>query len=197
LIVNNTRRAGTVAHPAELRYIIGIINHERNNTMKKRFISLFMSACMILSGGAALAEHNAGHMESNHGAAAESNHADVKMHRACPHCGMDRDKFAHSRILITYSDGTSVGVCSLHCAVTELKANKSKSVKIVEVADLNSKKLIDAQKAAWVIGGSKRGVMTQTPKWAFAKKDDAAAFIKKNGGKLASYKEALAIAEKD
>lgn len=165
--------------------------------MKKRFISLFISACMILSGGAVLAEHKAGHMESNHSAAAESGHADVKMHQACPHCGMDRDKFAHSRMLITYSDGSSVGVCSIHCAVTELKANKSKTVKAVEVGDLNSKKLIDAEKATWVIGGSRKGVMTRTPKWAFAKKDDAAAFIKKNGGKLASYKEALALAEKD
>lgn len=165
--------------------------------MKKRFISLFMSACMILSGGAALAEHKAGHMESSHGAAAESGHADVKMHQACPHCGMDRDKFAHSRILITYSDGTSVGVCSLHCAITELKASKSKTIKTVETADLNSNKLVNAEKATWVIGGSKRGVMTRTPKWAFAKKDDAAAFIKKYGGKPATYKEALALAEKD
>ena len=168
--------------------------------MKKNLIALFTTVSVTLSGGAALAEHKPGHMEGHqHGAsaAAESSHPDVKMYKACPHCGMDREKFAHSRMLITYTDGTSAGTCSLHCAVTELKANKVKTVKTVEAADLNSKKLIDVEKATWVVGGSRSGVMTRTPKWAFAKKDDAAAFIKKNGGRLASYKEALELAEKD
>lgn len=168
--------------------------------MKKQLVALFASAFLTLSGGAALAELNSGHMEGHQhaaGTAAESIHADVKMHQACPHCGMDREKFAHSRMLVTYSDGSSVGVCSIHCTVTELKSNKGKMVKTVEVADLNTKKLVDAEKATWVIGGSRKGVMTRTPKWAFAGKDDAAAFISKNGGKLATYKEALALAEKE
>jgi hypothetical protein len=110
---------------------------------------------------------------------------------------MDREKFSYSRLLITYTDGTSAGVCSIHCTATELKASKSKTATSVEVADLNSRKLIDAEKAAWVIGGSRKGVMTKTAKWAFAKKDDADAFVKKHGGKSATYKEALALAEKD
>jgi len=168
--------------------------------MKKQLAALFAAALLTLSGGAALAEMTPGQMGGHQhaaGAAAESIHADVKMHQACPHCGMDREKFAHSRMLITYSDGSTVGVCSIHCTVTELKSNKVKTVKTVEVADLNSKKLVDAEKATWVIGGSRKGVMTRTPKWAFASKDDAAAFISQNGGKLATYKEALALAEKE
>jgi len=168
--------------------------------MKKHLVALIAAAFLTLSGGAAQAENKPGHMEGHqHGAggAAEFLHADVKMHQDCAHCGMDREKFAHSRMLITYSDGSSVGVCSIHCTVTELKAGKGKTVKVVEVADLNGKKLVDAEKAAWVIGGSRKGVMTQTPKWAFAKKDDAAAFVSKNGGKLATYKEALTLAEKE
>jgi len=27
----------------------------------------------------------------------------------CKHCGMDRTKFAHSRMVVTYSDGNSTG----------------------------------------------------------------------------------------
>lgn len=123
--------------------------------------------------------------------------ADVEEHNTCPHCGMDREKFAHLRMLVTYSDGSSVGVCSIHCLVTELKGNKGKPIKTVEVADLYSKRLVDAEKATWVIGGDKKGVMTRTAKWAFAKKDDAVAFVVKNGGTLATYKEALALAEKE
>jgi nitrous oxide reductase accessory protein NosL len=168
--------------------------------MKKQLVALFAAVFMTLSGGAASAGQNPGHMEGHqHGAgtAAETIHADVKMHQACPHCGMDREKFAHSRMLITYTDGTSVGVCSIHCTVTEVKSKRGKTIKTVEVADLNSKILVDAEKATWVIGGSKKGVMTRTPKWAFAQKDDAAAFISKNGGKLATYKEALTLAEKE
>lgn len=168
--------------------------------MNKSIAALLLSLSLTVGMGNALAEHSPGQMKNHQhggGEAAGSVYADVKMHQSCPHCGMDRDKFAHSRMLITYSDGSSAGMCSIHCAVTELKASKGKQVKMVEVADLNSKKLVVAEKASWVIGGSRKGVMTRTPKWAFAKKEDAAAFIKKEGGKPATYNEALSLAEKD
>ena len=146
-----------------------------------------------------MANQMPGHAGREHATetAAGSSHADVVKHAACHHCGMDREKFAHSRMLITYSDGSSVGVCSLNCAVTELKTGKGRAVKAVEVADLNTRKLMAAEKATWVTGGSRKGVMTRIPKWAFAKRDDAAAFINKNGGNMATYKEARALAEKD
>lgn len=115
---------------------------------------------------------------------------------SCKHCGMDRTKFAHSRMVVTYSDGSSTGTCSINCVVTDLKESK-KEVKSFQVGDYNSKKLIDAKTATWVIGGSKKGVMTRTAKWAFAEKSDADAFIKSNGGKLASFDETLKAAEKD
>ncbi|HIJ94236.1 MAG TPA: NosL family protein [Desulfuromonadales bacterium] len=138
-----------------------------------------------------------GHEGHKQGSAAEASHADVKKIQSCAHCGMDREKFSHSRMLLTYADGTTVGVCSLNCTATELKASKGKVLKSIQVGDYNSKKLIDAEKATWVIGGSKKGVMTRNAKWAFAAKGDAEAFIKKNGGKLGTYKEALALAEKE
>jgi copper chaperone NosL len=174
----------------------------RRINMQKNLAVLLaaLSLTLTLSGGAVLAEQKPGHMEGRQHAAGnttESAHADVNKHQACAHCGMDRGIFAHSRMLITYSDGSSVGVCSIHCAATELKSGKSKTLKSVYVADLNTKKLVDAEKAVWVIGGSKKGVMTKTAKWAFAKKDDATGFVKNTGGKPCSYKDALALAEKD
>jgi nitrous oxide reductase accessory protein NosL len=167
------------------------------NPMKNKIISLFTAATLALCSGVALAGQMEGHEGHKHGAAAVATHADVKKHQSCPHCGMDRDKFAHSRMLVTYADGTAVGVCSICCVATELKASKGKAVKSVEVGDYTTRKLIDTEKATWVIGGSKKGVMTQNPKWAFTKKGDAEAFIKKNGGTLGTYKEALALAEKE
>ena len=115
---------------------------------------------------------------------------------SCKHCGMDRTKFAHSRMMLTYSDGSSVGTCSLNCVVTELKGN-TKEVKSFQVADYNTKKLTDAKTATWVIGGNKKGVMTKVAKWAFVEKTDAKAFINTNGGIIATFDEALKAAEKD
>jgi nitrous oxide reductase accessory protein NosL len=121
----------------------------------------------------------------------------VELPAECKQCGMDRTKFGHSRMVVIYEDGSSTGTCSLNCIVTDLSKNKGKSVKSFQVADYNTKKLIDAKSAAWVIGGSKRGVMTQVAKWAFADKKDADAFIKANGGKPATFDVALKAAEKE
>ncbi|MFZ4859271.1 MAG: nitrous oxide reductase accessory protein NosL [Desulfuromonadaceae bacterium] len=167
--------------------------------MKKLYRALVVVMFLICSGSAALAEGKPGDTDEHlysHKVAAESQYADVKKHQCCPHCGMDREKFNYSRMLITYSDGFTVGVCSVHCAVTALKNYKNRPVASVEVADYNTKKLLNVEKAFWVIGGSKRGVMTIYAKWAFEKKEDATAFIKKNHGKLITYKEVLVYTEK-
>jgi nitrous oxide reductase accessory protein NosL len=120
--------------------------------------------------------------------------SDIEDHRSCAHCGMDRKAYGFSRMLIQYDDGAVMGVCSLHCAVVELNTNQGRTVKTLLVADRDTRTLIDAEKAIWVMGGKKRGVMTQLPKWAFQTKAAAEAFIKANGGKIVPWAEALAAA---
>ena len=122
---------------------------------------------------------------------------DIDNHRSCDFCGMDRKAYGFSRMLIRYQDGTEVGVCSLHCAVIELDANKDRAVNALLVADRNTRTMFDAEKAFWIIGGSKRGVMTQRPKWAFQSKAAAEAFIAEYGGKIVPWAEALAAARED
>jgi len=122
---------------------------------------------------------------------------DVAKQASCKYCGMDRMTFAHSRMLVTYEDGSSMGTCSLHCTAIELALNIDKTPKSIEVGDFKTKKLIDAEKASWVIGGSKPGVMTKQAKWAFESKADADAFIKENGGKPASFDEAIKASYED
>lgn len=122
---------------------------------------------------------------------------DVAKQASCKYCGMDRKTFAHSRMLVTYEDGSSMGTCSLHCTAVELALNIDKTPKSIEVGDVKTKKLIDAEKAFWVIGGSKPGVMTKRAKWACESKADADAFIKENGGKPASFDEAIKAAYED
>ena len=109
----------------------------------------------------------------------------------CKYCGMNREKFSFSRVLIEYDDGTVIGLCSIHCAAVDLANNIDRTPKAIKVGDYNSRKLIDAEKAFWVIGGAKQGVMTKQPKWAFAKEDDAKTFIKENGGTLATFDQVM------
>ena len=45
---------------------------------------------------------------------------DLQNHPSCKYCGMDREKFGHSRVYIEYEDGTTVGTCSIRCAAVEL-----------------------------------------------------------------------------
>jgi hypothetical protein len=110
---------------------------------------------------------------------------------------MDREKFAHSRMLVEYEDGTSLGTCSLHCLAVELAIHIDKTPKTTLVGDYNSKTLIDAEKAFWVIGGSKMGVMTKRAKWAFGKKEDAEKFKTENGGDLASFEQVIKASYED
>ncbi len=118
-------------------------------------------------------------------------------HPSCKYCGMDRGKLAQSRMFIEYDDASTVGICSIHCAAIELALNIDKTPKTIQVGDYNSKTLIDAEKAFWVIGGSKPGVMTKRPKWAFGKKEDAETFIKENGGEAATFDVAMKAAYED
>ncbi|MBI5585130.1 MAG: nitrous oxide reductase accessory protein NosL [Deltaproteobacteria bacterium] len=122
---------------------------------------------------------------------------DVKKHSACKYCGMDREKFGHSRMLIEYDDGSQVGTCSLHCAAVDLALNLDKTPKLIWVGDYGTRSLVNAEKAFWIIGGGKPGVMTKRAKWAFAEKTDAEKFIKENGGTLGDFDAALKAAYED
>lgn len=126
--------------------------------------------------------------------ACAQSHEDISATPSCKYCGMDRHKFAHSRMVIEYDDGTAVGVCSLHCAAIDLSLNIDKTPRIIRVGDYNTKMLVDAEKAAWVVDPAKPGVMTRTAKWAFAKQEDAAKFTQGNGGHLATFDDCLKAA---
>jgi copper chaperone NosL len=123
--------------------------------------------------------------------------SDIKEMPACKYCGMNREMFAHSRMLIEYSDGSKVGLCSLHCAAVDLALNLDKTPAVIRVADFGKKELIDAEAAIWVIGGNKPGVMTRNAKWAFADKAAAEKFQQEFGGRVAAFDEALQASYQD
>jgi copper chaperone NosL len=119
---------------------------------------------------------------------------DIKKTPACKYCGMDRKMFSHSRMHIAYDDGSFTGLCSLHCAALDLGLTMDKTPTAIMVADYGMKKLIDAEKAVWVVGGGVQGVMTKNAKWAFENKVDAEQFIKQNGGALSNFDDAIKLA---
>jgi copper chaperone NosL len=127
----------------------------------------------------------------------ESTDGDIIKAPSCPLCGMDRHKFNFSRIFIVYDDGSNFGGCSLHCAAIDMAVNIDKGPVEIWVGDYNTKNLIDAEKAYWVIGGKKMGVMTKRAKWAFGTKEAAEKFIEQYGGKLSNFEDAAVAAYED
>jgi nitrous oxide reductase accessory protein NosL len=122
---------------------------------------------------------------------------DIQEAPSCPFCGMDRQKFAHSRVFIEYDDGSVMGSCSIHCAAADLAVNLDKTPRSIWVGDYNHKNLIDAEKAFWVMGGKKMGVMTKRAKWAFEKSQDADQFIKAEGGEVVPFDHAMRASYED
>ena len=149
--------------------------------MKRVYVlSLAMVLCLALAGMA--------HAQTKE---------DIAVHKACKYCGMSRGTYDFSRMLIEYDDGTHLAFCSLHCAAVDLANNIDRTPKVIKVGDFNGKQLIDAEKAFWVIGGNKPGVMSRRGKWAFEKQDEGESFIKTNQGKLASFEDAMKMAYED
>lgn len=122
---------------------------------------------------------------------------DVKKTPACGVCGMSREAFAYSRMAIEYDDGPAVGTCSLNCTVAILTADPDRKPRSIRVADYDTKELIDAGNAAWVIGGKIPGVMTRNPKWAFGTREAADRFVAQNGGTPATFEQALKSAREE
>jgi len=116
---------------------------------------------------------------------------DIEKIPSCQYCGMNREKFSSTRMLVEYANGTTIGTCSIHCAAIDLAQSFSKEIKGLKVADYRSGKLIDAEQAIWVVGAGLPGVMAAKSRVAFADKVDAESFQKEKGGEIADFEAAI------
>ena len=112
----------------------------------------------------------------------------------CPECGMALPMFYKTNHAATV-DGKDKQYCSIHCVVEDIK--KGSKLTDIKVVDVNSLKFIDANKAFYVVGSSKKGTMTMVSKYAFASRVNAEAFAKENGGEVVDYTGAYKAAEAD
>ncbi|MEA3497500.1 MAG: nitrous oxide reductase accessory protein NosL [Campylobacterota bacterium] len=110
-------------------------------------------------------------------------------------CGMNLPKFYKTNHSATL-DGKVRQYCSIHCIYEDLIINKL-PLKNIQVVDIKNLKFIDAAKAFYVVGSKKRATMSITSKYAFSNIKDANSFIKKYGGNIVTFDEALNIAKKD
>ncbi len=118
-------------------------------------------------------------------------------HPSCAHCGMDRQKFAHSAMMIEYEDGSMAATCSIYCAALDLAINIDKTPKQIQVGDYLTKKTINAETSCWTIGGDVPGVMTKRAKWAFEDKGECAKFAGEHGAQVIGFDEAMKGAYED
>lgn len=108
----------------------------------------------------------------------------------CPLCSMNLKMYWKTSHWLTFSDGTRMGYCSIHCA-SEVYQKRATEVDRWEVADYDTGGLIDARKAVFLIGSDLPGTMTAVSKPAFASPDTAKAYQKKHGGSVGTLDDAL------
>lgn len=110
-------------------------------------------------------------------------------------CGMNLPMYYKTNHSATL-DGKVRQYCSMHCLAKDLLI-KNLPLLNMQVVDVESLQFIEASKAFYVLGSSKRGTMSRTSKYAFEKKENANAFAAKYGGTIVSFEEALKVARKD
>lgn len=114
----------------------------------------------------------------------------------CDNCGMNRNKWARTRYQFHTPKGRFY-TCSIHClAVLNIKLNEEpEDVQVAEYMD--PEKMIDAQKAVYIIGSAAPGTMTSKSKLAFASKEEAEQFVLTYGGKLMTFEDAFREAKRE
>ncbi len=113
----------------------------------------------------------------------------------CSECGMTLPMFYKTNHVASVN-GKKKQYCSIHCLVED-QENNHNVLKNIKVVDVKSLKFIPVDKAFYVVGSDVKGTMSMVSKYAFAKEDDAKAFVKKHGGKIMNFKEAYEVAKND
>jgi hypothetical protein len=108
----------------------------------------------------------------------------------CPLCSMNLKMFWKTTHWLTFADGTRSGYCSIHCA-SIVYQKRAANIDRWEVADYDTKELINAHKAHFLIGSDLPGTMTPVSKLAFASLDVAKKYQKEHGGTISTFDDAL------
>jgi copper chaperone NosL len=118
---------------------------------------------------------------------------DLVQYPECLHCGMSRKDCAHTRMTVTYTDGTSRAECGLHCLLADLVEQPGRQPQAILAADYNDRKLADAQKSWWVRYENEGGCRGSKIMLAFRTERGADDFVGSFGGIKLNFDEALRL----
>jgi hypothetical protein len=114
----------------------------------------------------------------------------AKEQKWCPLCSMNLKMFWKTSHWLTFSNGERVGYCSIHCA-SKVYQERPTKIDRWEVVDFDSKSLIDARKAHFLIGSDLPGTMTPVSKLAFASREVVEKYQKAHGGTIGTLDDAI------
>lgn len=157
--------------------------------MRNRFMLLAVLFFVTLLAGVAFAEK----FDIEHPFENSQRYTDKEK---CDNCRMNRNQWARTRHEFQTSKGT-FHTCSIHCVAdmgSKMKENPGK-VKVAEY--LHPEKMLEAEKAFYVIGSTAPGTMTTKSKLAFSSKEEAGKFAVKYGGRVSDFDGALSEAKKE
>jgi nitrous oxide reductase accessory protein NosL len=111
---------------------------------------------------------------------------------SCRVCGMWIDEYIKSAAELVYKDGHKESTCGVACMLREVEdAGGMSSFKSVKVHDWVSGELVDAETATYVLGS--KVIPDMIPNYiAFAKPEEAEAFVAKEGGEVIDFNIAYA-----
>ncbi|MEA1891201.1 MAG: nitrous oxide reductase accessory protein NosL [Campylobacterota bacterium] len=112
----------------------------------------------------------------------------------CPVCGMNIKMFYKTSHSSKLKNGNPRQYCSMRCLVVDMQ-EYGINMDDIGVVDAKTQKLIDAQRAYYVLGSKVKGTMSKVSKLAFAKESDAKKFAKKYKGKVVDFTTALNAAK--
>lgn len=106
---------------------------------------------------------------------------------SCRVCGMWIDEYKKTAAELVYKDGSKQSTCGVACMLREVEdAGGISAFQSVKVHDWVSGELVDAEKATYVLGSNV--IPDMVPNYiAFAKLEDAQAFVTKEGGEIIDF----------
>lgn len=106
---------------------------------------------------------------------------------SCRVCGMYIDQYQKSAAELVFKDGKKEYTCGVACMLREVTdAGGLSAFKSVKVHDWVSGKLVDAETATYVIGSNV--IPDMVPNYiAFANREEAEAFVAKEGGEVIDF----------
>ena len=108
----------------------------------------------------------------------------------CSNCNMRLEAGSRSTITFKMTDGSERQYCSLYCASRSKEREAGGSISGITVHDYLTGETLSVDSAIWVQGSDVPEPMGERSHVAFEDRKSAAAFARKHGGKVVSFKEA-------